>query len=241
MRRALTTSVCLALLGVLPAYGQEERDRVTEKEGRPEVRRVSQLMGARVTIERGEAFGKVTDIVLSEGGCVEYLIVSYEDELVPVPWGVVTYNTGERTLLINVSVTKDRLRDVFFRSGRWPNFHEERWMRNMRSVWGERAFRTEHRDRRDIRDERRDRRENRRDDRATPPRPGDRPPDRNTDRPRDDRTTPPKPGDRPPDRNTDRPRDDRTTPRPDRTPDRPTRPRPSDRPRTPPPDRPDGV
>jgi len=189
-------------------------------------------MGAKVTMERGESsFGKVTDIVLSEGGCVEYLIISYEDELVPVPWGVVKYDVGERTVAITTSVTKEKLRDVRFRSGSWPNFHEDRWMRNMKTVWGDRAFRNERGDstgtggdrrdirderrdrrddRRDIRDERRDRRDDRRDDRSTTP-------DRKPDRPRDDR-------------NTDRPRDDRTPPP---RPDRPSTPR------TPPPARPD--
>src|SRR5881227_288780 len=130
MRRVLTSGLCVALLGALPAYGQEERGRVTEKETRTEVRRVSQLMGAKVTLERGESSFKVTDIVLSESGCVEYLIISYEEELVPVPWGVVTFNAEERSVVINVTVTKEKLREVSFRSGSWPRFHDERWMRS---------------------------------------------------------------------------------------------------------------
>lgn len=197
MRRGLIAGLTVALLGALPAYGQE---RVIEKETRTQVRKVSTLMGARVTIERGDSFGKVTDIVLNEDGCVEYLIVSYEDELVPVPWGAVNYNVDERIVAINVRVTRDKLRDLSFRSERWPNFREERFLRNARSVWGERAFRREHRgggrpdvdrrddrrdrpdvDRRDRRDDRRDRR----DDRTTPP-PPDRPP------PAKDRVPPPK-------------------------------------------------
>src|SRR5262245_45856403 len=185
MRRAL-------IGGALPAYGQE---RVIEKESRIEVRKVSSLMGARVTLERGESsFGKVTDIVLSEDGCVEYLIVGYEDELVAVPWGAVNYNVGGRVVRINVNVTREKLRDLTFRAGNWPNFREERFMRNARSVWGEKAFRREHRGggRPDVdrgRDRRpdvdRDRRDDRRDDRTPPPRPDRLPP------PKDKPRTPP--------------------------------------------------
>jgi sporulation protein YlmC with PRC-barrel domain len=191
MRRALIAGLSLALLGALPAYGQE---RVIEKETRTQVRKVSTLMGARVTIERGDSFGKVTDIVLNEDGCVEYLIVGYEDQLVPVPWGAVTYNVDERTVAVNVRVTKDKLRDLAFRSERWPNFREERFLRNARSVWGEKAFRQEHRGGgRPGVDRREDRRDDRRDDRTPPPRP-DRPPQKDKPPPPKDKPRTPPPG-----------------------------------------------
>src|SRR5262249_24855713 len=163
MRRVLTTGLCLAMLGAMPAYGQQER--VTERETRTEVRKVSTLMGAKITLERGESFGKITDIVISESGCIDYLIVSYEEEPVAVPWGAVTYNVSESAVIINVAVTKEKLHGLSFRAGKWPNFHEERWMSDMRRVWGERAFRHEQRTGtgRDLRDERRDRRDERRD------------------------------------------------------------------------------
>jgi sporulation protein YlmC with PRC-barrel domain len=252
MRRTLTTGLCLALLGALPAYGQEQRETTTVRETRTEVRKVSTLMGAKVTLERGESsFGKVTDIVINESGCVDYLIVSYEDELVAVPWGAVTYNVGERVVTLNVAVTRDKLRGLFFRAGSWPNFREERWMRNMRSVWGERAFRHEQRtgggDRRDLRDDRRDLRDQRRDlrderrDRRDERTPQTNPPDRRSP----DRTTPPPRSDdrRPPDRTTPPPRSDDRKP-PPRSDDRKPPPRNDDRnppPRTPPPDRSGGV
>jgi len=262
MRRTLTTGLCLALLGALPAYGQEQRETTTVRETRTEVRKVSTLMGAKVTLERGEStFGKVTDIVINESGCIDYLIVSYEDELVAVPWGVVTYNVGERVVTLNVAVTRDKLRGLFFRAGSWPNFHEERWMRNMRSVWGERAFRHEQRtggdrrdlrdDRRDLRDQRRDLRDERRDrrDERTPQTnsPDRRPPDRTTPPPRSDdrrppdRTTPPPRGEdrnppdrRPPDRTTPPPRSGDRQP-PDRRPPDRTTPPPRNDDRNPPP------
>src|SRR3954466_10252694 len=99
MRRAGFIAMCVALVGVLPASGQEERGRGPEQGARDAVWKLSDLMSTRVTVERGRSLGKVVDLVINEGGCVDYLIVSYEDDLLPVPWGVVTYHPAERVVL----------------------------------------------------------------------------------------------------------------------------------------------
>jgi hypothetical protein len=216
MRRTLVMGACVALLAALPAYGQDRvRERVREEvRERPATvedgatRRATEIIGSRVTVRGGDALGKVVDLVIDDGGMVDYLIVRYHDDFLAVPWGVVTYSSGDRVWVVDRRIDRDRLRDFTFREGRWPDFRSERWRRSVRTVWGERALR---RDTRDVRPGDR--------------RPGDRPRDvRPGDRPRDVR-----PGDRPPDRRPgDRPRDVKP---PDRRPeDRPRDVRPSDRP-----------
>jgi sporulation protein YlmC with PRC-barrel domain len=200
MRSALLAAAGVVLCGVLPAHGQEGvRVRETETT-RTEVYRVSALMETKVTIERGDTLGQVVDLVINEHGCIDYLIVRYEDEeLIAVPWGVVTYRSGEKVVTITAEVPKEKLREVTFRRGSWPNFREERFLRAVRTVWGARALRREGGE---------DRREERRDDRRDERRPGTRPDDRRPDdrRPDDRRPTDRRPEDRRP---TDRRTDDR--------------------------------
>jgi len=201
MRRAFIGSICLLLAGVLPALAQERilEERTTTSGG--EIRKVSVLMGSKVTIRDGDSLGEVVDLVINDNGCIDFLIVRYEDDYVPVPWTVTTFNVQRRSVVVNTDITRAKLRDVTFTRNRWPNFYGDRFSRSLRTVWGERALRRDHRgvtgdgrrdvrpeDRRDVRPE--DRREKRRDER----RPDNR-------RPRDrepGRTPPPPPNSRPP-------------------------------------------
>jgi hypothetical protein len=232
---------CVALLAALPAYGQV-RERVREDvRVRPgastvKVRKVTDIIGNRVTVRDADALGKVVDIVISEDGCIDYLIVRYEEDFIAVPWGVVTYDVGERIIRVDTAITRARLRDVTFREGRWPDFTSERWRTSVRTVWGDRALRRGHDvgrpgDRRpgDVRPGDRRPGDVRPPDRRPPDRrPGDvRPPDRPPDRrpvpPEDRKPERPKPGDRGTDRGPgERPPPSRTPDRDVPHPDRPT-------------------
>jgi len=142
MRRLLTTGLCLALLGVLQADGQERpRVKETTTTTTTRVRRGSHLIGSQVKMRGGSALGKVTDFVINDEGCIDYVIVRYQEEFVPIPWGVVRFDGSERILTVTADVTPDRLKGVYFREGRWPDFASEQWMRSARSVWGEKALR----------------------------------------------------------------------------------------------------
>src|SRR5436305_2877845 len=150
MKRTLVMGACVALLAALPAYAQERvrervREEVRERPGETvKVRKVTSIIGSRLTVRDGDSLGKVVDIVINEDGCIDYLVVRYDEDFIAVPWGVVTYDVGERVLTVNTRITRDRLRDVTFREGRWPDFASERWQRSVRTVWGDRALRRGH-------------------------------------------------------------------------------------------------
>jgi sporulation protein YlmC with PRC-barrel domain len=195
-------SICVALAGVLPALAQERirEERTTTSGG--EVRKVSVLMGSNVAIRDGDSLGEVVDLVINDNGCIDFLIVRYEDDYMVVPWTVTTFNVQRRSVVVNSGITRAQLRDVTFTKNRWPNFYSGAFSRNLRTVWGERALRRDHQggpgdgrrdvrpedrrdvrpgDRRDVRPE--DRREERRDDR--------RPDNRRPREPEPGRTPPP--------------------------------------------------
>jgi PRC-barrel domain len=104
--------------------------------------RVSQVVGTSVSLGT-ETLGKVTEVVISSDGCIEYLIVQYADGFVPIPWAVTTVNFEQRTFVIqSTDVTVARLRELTFTEGRWPNFADQRFTQQVRTVWGERAIRS---------------------------------------------------------------------------------------------------
>lgn len=143
MRSALWAATCLALAGALPAAAQE---RVTEVRpgADPAARRANTLLGAKVTLrERG--LGEVADLVFSEEGCIDFLVVRAGSDYVVVPWSVVTFSPERRAVVVNADVTRERLRGVIIQEGRWPNLYGPEFSRGLRSVRGERAVRPRHR------------------------------------------------------------------------------------------------
>jgi hypothetical protein len=64
--------------------------------------RSSAIIGSTANFQGGTALGKVTDVVINDGGCVEYVVVGYQSRFVPVPWMAATYNSGNRTLMLRI-------------------------------------------------------------------------------------------------------------------------------------------
>jgi hypothetical protein len=63
--------------------------------------RSSLVMGAPVTLHGGASLGTVQEFVINEGGCVDYMIVSYDNRLVPVPWSVATFQAEDRVIMLD--------------------------------------------------------------------------------------------------------------------------------------------
>src|SRR5262245_4447461 len=109
---------CLTLAGA--ASGQQRAVRETTTTTTTTVRKVSAVVGGTVVVSDGATVGKVEDIVLNDNGCVDYVVVSYENKYVLVPWGVTTWNVQDRTVRVNI--TRDRFTQVpTFTRDHWPN------------------------------------------------------------------------------------------------------------------------
>jgi len=65
--------------------------------------RAKSLLGTTVTLQGGTRAGTIEDIVLSNDGVVDYLIVSEGGKLVTVPWDAVNFNYQKRTATINLA------------------------------------------------------------------------------------------------------------------------------------------
>jgi len=118
------------------ATGQEApREARGERSSTTEVHKISAVMEARVALKDEDRAGKVVDLVFSDGGCVEYLVVSNEDKYALVPWTVVKVDFSER--IVRVDITREKWRDVpTFTRDRWPNFSDAAFTAKVRTAFG---------------------------------------------------------------------------------------------------------
>ncbi len=146
MRKLLSAGACLAIFSAT-ALGQGAGvppPRVPPRAPSPPAVadvapvRASTVLGASVALRGGETLGKITDMVMTSDGRVDYLVVRDRDELLAVPWSALRHTAGDRVLTVIPDIRRDRLKAVYFRDTNWPNFYSERWMRTATPVWGER-------------------------------------------------------------------------------------------------------
>jgi PRC-barrel domain len=80
----------LLLLGTSLAYSQSP------------VRRVSALIGSAVELQAGGKFGEIEDLIINDEGCIDFLVVVFEDKLIAIPFGVTRVDFGRRVVFIDV-------------------------------------------------------------------------------------------------------------------------------------------
>ena len=211
----------LVVVGAVIAQQRTETRTVTST---TTIQRGTVVMGANVVLQDGTAVGRVEDFVITSGGCIDYVVVSYESKYVLVPWTVATWS-GDRAIRVNI--TRDRFVAVpTFTRDQWTTVQDTQFIQKVRTAWGVTDSRygdpnrqplDRRDDRRDTRDDRRDARDQRKDVENPNRPPTTNPPDRrdNTKDRRDDRKDTSK------DKDRDRPKPPDRPPPPPPPPDRP--------------------
>jgi hypothetical protein len=151
---------CAVIIGGLALAQQERRQEKSssrtevrsEQRSRSttEVRRVSAVVGGTVRLASGTSIGKIEDIVISDQGCIDYVVVVYHDRFVPIPWSVATVQFNDRVVVIDIdeerfkqipTFTKNEfhvLADVEFTKKVNKTFNVESTRRESRTREGER-------------------------------------------------------------------------------------------------------
>jgi len=122
-RIALRTAsaVCLTAAVAVLAWGQNPPG--TGSNVTPV--RAKSLLGAQVALQGGTAAGTVEDIVLSNEGVVDYLIVSQGGKLVTVPWDAAKFSfQKDNTAVINLNVTPEQYKAIpTYGTQQYPEFY----------------------------------------------------------------------------------------------------------------------
>src|SRR5262245_2953119 len=108
----------VALSSLAWGYAQQERKeersrtqvRTQGTRSTQEVRRISTIVGGNVEFAAGGSIGTIEDIVVSDSGCIEFIVVSYGNRFVPIPWTVATVNFGDR--IVRVDITEEHFKEV---------------------------------------------------------------------------------------------------------------------------------
>jgi hypothetical protein len=123
---ASTVAAALALGGLTLAQAQQERKRERQEQrsssktevrtqqrtrSTHEVRRISTVVGGSVQFASGGTVGEVQDVIISDAGCIDYIIVTHGDLLVPIPWTVATVSFGDE-VIIRLDIDRDRFEQV---------------------------------------------------------------------------------------------------------------------------------
>jgi hypothetical protein len=99
----------------------------------PRARRATTLLGSTVRIEGGRNLGRIEDIVISESGCVEFMVVSVSGlrgmmgKYAAIPFTIGAPDFTRRVVEINWSEDDLRRAPIFFSSNAWPDFRDRNW------------------------------------------------------------------------------------------------------------------
>ena len=136
-------------MGVSRCYAQrlpERRDdrrpaEVRDEGARPaETRRgrdlrAKHVLGSKISLKGGLAIGTVDDILFTEDGSIDYLVVVNEGKYVPVPWEAAKFDFDKRTATLEIS--EEKFREVpTFTSERWPNLYEPAYREKVYGYYG---------------------------------------------------------------------------------------------------------
>lgn len=116
----LMSAVALCLVGQAPAQERTVR-RVETTEGGARIHKLSVVMKSKVLIREDEPAGQIVDVVLSDGGCVEYFIASHDDQFYALPYQAVDVRYTDQVVFVDIAPA--RFKQVqFFTQDRWPDF-----------------------------------------------------------------------------------------------------------------------
>lgn len=98
--------------------------------------RVKEVLGTRMSIEGGTNVGTVDDMVISDDGVIQYLIVATADnKLFTVPWEAPKINWAQRTAVI--PITQERFRTIpTYTVETYPQFFTPTYRTEIYRVYG---------------------------------------------------------------------------------------------------------
>jgi hypothetical protein len=96
-------------------------------------RRGSTLIGSTVRLDSGQTLGRIDDIVISESGCVDFMVVSVSGlrglsgQLAVLPFAIGEADFSRRVVYVDWVEEDLRRAPIFFSSSRWPDFTDTEW------------------------------------------------------------------------------------------------------------------
>lgn len=144
----LRTSLAIGLAAVLTtggAFAQEEttvQSKTTTTTTTTSGQRFSVLLKSKVLIQDDQPAGQIVDVVFNEGGCVDYLVASYEDQYYVVPYSATQVRYADQVVFVDIAPAQFR-KVQFFRGNNWPNFYANDYRTNIFATFNVNSFRND--------------------------------------------------------------------------------------------------
>ena len=131
-RIALPIASALALTVALAASAQE---KVSPPASPATTVRAKSILGAKVALKGGTSAGTVEDIVLSNEGVVDYLVVSSGGKYVTVPWDAARFDYNKR--MATIELTQEQYQKIpTYTSEAYPNYYSPEYRTQTYKYYG---------------------------------------------------------------------------------------------------------
>lgn len=145
MKNVLWMSLATAILAATYALAVPDARR----EGSETAHRASAIVGASVRLADKSQAGKVVDFVVSESGCIDYLLVqtpAEEQQYVLVPYGAAKIQVGPTSARTEITVASSAERyqqAPSFQGNDWPDLRSAQSQAKIKAAYGNNALRRE--------------------------------------------------------------------------------------------------
>lgn len=121
---------------------QKQRTTTTQTTSKTQILKVSNLMKSEILIQEDQSAGQVVDFVVSDGGCIEYLVASYEEQYYLIPYSAVDWRYDDSVVFIDM--TPKQFSNVqFFATNAWPDIWASSYQQQVYTTFGVRSARRE--------------------------------------------------------------------------------------------------
>ena len=103
--------------------------------GQREVVKLSRILKSKVVIQQDQPAGTVTDVVLSDAGCVEYIVVSNEDQYYVVPYTAAQVRYTDQIVFVDMAPAQFQ-NVTYFGANNWPNLYAPAYRNQIYSFYG---------------------------------------------------------------------------------------------------------
>jgi hypothetical protein len=112
-RKAVLAAFAASALAA-PACAQDRA------EAKVSVNRLSSVLKTKVIIQDDKPAGEIVDVVYADGGCIEYYVASYDNQMYVIPFDAAQVRSADRVVFVDLTPTQFE-RVSFFRGNDFPN------------------------------------------------------------------------------------------------------------------------
>lgn len=132
------SAVGLLVLSFAVSASAQTVRKVDAAGGGRQVQKLSVIMKSKVLIQEDQPAGQIVDVVLSDGGCVEYLVAQHDSKYYVLPYQAAEVRYADQVVFVDVAPTQFR-QVQFFTQDRWPDVYATEYRQQVNTFFNVRV------------------------------------------------------------------------------------------------------